>query len=132
MNEIAVPCSPQPKQWYNCLGSDTVNDGERASWNGQRAEYSLPWRLSGTRALITSTMSVRARRSSMKASDSRAISAGPRQPGRCAGRLGPATRCGAPTRTTIRVRGGAILDERSEEHTSELQSLMRISYAVFC
>src|SRR3546814_10159797 len=26
--------------------------------------------------------------------------------------------------------GGAI--ERSEEHTSELQSLMRISYAVFC
>src|SRR3546814_1477062 len=29
---------------------------------------------------------------------------------------------------------GAIIDEeyRSEEHTSELQSLMRISYAVFC
>src|SRR3546814_3177363 len=26
----------------------------------------------------------------------------------------------------------AILAERSEEHTSELQSLMRISYAVFC
>src|SRR3546814_4633191 len=26
----------------------------------------------------------------------------------------------------------AELDERSEEHTSELQSLMRISYAVFC
>src|SRR3546814_1016494 len=25
-----------------------------------------------------------------------------------------------------------ILDPRSEEHTSELQSLMRISYAVFC
>src|SRR3546814_21177185 len=25
-----------------------------------------------------------------------------------------------------------ILPERSEEHTSELQSLMRISYAVFC
>src|SRR3546814_8852594 len=24
------------------------------------------------------------------------------------------------------------LEERSEEHTSELQSLMRISYAVFC
>src|SRR3546814_3658799 len=31
-------------------------------------------------------------------------------------------------------RGAAILVElgRSEEHTSELQSLMRISYAVFC
>src|SRR3546814_2918694 len=28
-------------------------------------------------------------------------------------------------------RGGAH-GERSEEHTSELQSLMRISYAVFC
>src|SRR3546814_10035825 len=28
-------------------------------------------------------------------------------------------------------RLGAVLD-RSEEHTSELQSLMRISYAVFC
>src|SRR3546814_2360302 len=26
----------------------------------------------------------------------------------------------------------AITDRRSEEHTSELQSLMRISYAVFC
>src|SRR3546814_5719401 len=26
----------------------------------------------------------------------------------------------------------AVADARSEEHTSELQSLMRISYAVFC
>src|SRR3546814_4147998 len=33
------------------------------------------------------------------------------------------------------VRGGSLgvlHCERSEEHTSELQSLMRISYAVFC
>src|SRR3546814_1480670 len=30
----------------------------------------------------------------------------------------------------VRVLAGA--DARSEEHTSELQSLMRISYAVFC
>src|SRR3546814_8586440 len=29
-------------------------------------------------------------------------------------------------------RLGAAIDHRSEEHTSELQSLMRISYAVFC
>src|SRR3546814_10268436 len=30
-------------------------------------------------------------------------------------------------------RGSVIIpDHRSEEHTSELQSLMRISYAVFC
>src|SRR3546814_5018144 len=28
--------------------------------------------------------------------------------------------------------GRNLLPERSEEHTSELQSLMRISYAVFC
>src|SRR3546814_5595437 len=28
--------------------------------------------------------------------------------------------------------GGQALQFRSEEHTSELQSLMRISYAVFC
>src|SRR3546814_1201656 len=27
---------------------------------------------------------------------------------------------------------GAVAVQRSEEHTSELQSLMRISYAVFC
>src|SRR3546814_7127541 len=31
-----------------------------------------------------------------------------------------------------RRRSGGHLVERSEEHTSELQSLMRISYAVFC
>src|SRR3546814_1782149 len=29
------------------------------------------------------------------------------------------------------VSGDAVLNARSEEHTSELQSLMRISYAVF-
>src|SRR3546814_3317609 len=30
------------------------------------------------------------------------------------------------------VTEGGQVEERSEEHTSELQSLMRISYAVFC
>src|SRR3546814_9585064 len=30
------------------------------------------------------------------------------------------------------VHDGAEVSPRSEEHTSELQSLMRISYAVFC
>src|SRR3546814_8386693 len=30
------------------------------------------------------------------------------------------------------IPGGAQAKQRSEEHTSELQSLMRISYAVFC
>src|SRR3546814_4243018 len=34
---------------------------------------------------------------------------------------------------TINSSGGECREEgRSEEHTSELQSLMRISYAVFC
>src|SRR3546814_9643690 len=43
-------------------------------------------------------------------------------------------------RDTTKLSGGwrqksdaaALLHNRSEEHTSELQSLMRISYAVFC
>src|SRR3546814_4180854 len=32
----------------------------------------------------------------------------------------------------IARKGVGLVPERSEEHTSELQSLMRISYAVFC
>src|SRR3546814_5348079 len=35
-------------------------------------------------------------------------------------------------RIRVRVRHGAKSATRSEEHTSELQSLMRNSYAVFC
>src|SRR3546814_4932206 len=34
--------------------------------------------------------------------------------------------------SAVTVTSGNSLPERSEEHTSELQSLMRISYAVFC
>src|SRR3546814_5648153 len=58
---------------------------------------------------------------------------------------GDRQRCGAVRRIGIadarRLRQGTELDDRrtaaadavrSEEHTSELQSLMRISYAVFC
>src|SRR3546814_2445287 len=37
----------------------------------------------------------------------------------------------AGTRAGINMTGGDV-KLRSEEHTSELQSLMRISYAVFC
>src|SRR3546814_5196348 len=33
---------------------------------------------------------------------------------------------------TLHPVAAAIFEEGSEEHTSELQSLMRISYAVFC
>src|SRR3546814_9850901 len=39
----------------------------------------------------------------------------------------------AISRQLVEHMGGAIaVESRSEEHTSELQSLMRISYAVFC
>src|SRR3546814_6578241 len=60
--------------------------------------------------------------------------------------LGPAARDIAPHRardaarvdapmtveTPVLDREEGACDMRSEEHTSELQSLMRISYAVFC
>src|SRR3546814_4646323 len=47
--------------------------------------------------------------------------------GRCAG-------CGArlPVPDSEVGRRADLESQRSEEHTSELQSLMRISYAVFC
>src|SRR3546814_9272266 len=43
-------------------------------------------------------------------------------------------RCGemAAAWLKARVEGKRVACTRSEEHTSELQSLMRISYAVFC
>src|SRR3546814_1898436 len=51
-------------------------------------------------------------------------------------------RCRQPSRSHPDRRGGTMnkitivtdawYPQRSEEHTSELQSLMRISYAVFC
>src|SRR3546814_8961107 len=41
--------------------------------------------------------------------------------------------CGAPAaRSFRRSQAASAQARRSEEHTSELQSLMRISYAVFC
>src|SRR3546814_8897191 len=45
----------------------------------------------------------------------------------CGGRPGSS----APAARRARRRGSALRRLRSEEHTSELQSLMRISYAVF-
>src|SRR3546814_8205572 len=38
----------------------------------------------------------------------------------------------APQRDGVAARSAGVAARRSEEHTSELQSLMRISYAVFC
>src|SRR3546814_6534668 len=40
--------------------------------------------------------------------------------------------CAAASRVLARVPGVAPATIKSEEHTSELQSLMRTSYAVFC
>src|SRR3546814_3989254 len=45
--------------------------------------------------------------------------------------IGPAGRAPVPRGATASRRSGSA-PGRSEEHTSELQSLMRISYAVFC
>src|SRR3546814_1814786 len=50
------------------------------------------------------------------------------QSGRASGKLGAA---GIPTTLLVDREGREIGRKRSEEHTSELQSLMRISYAVF-
>src|SRR3546814_2439716 len=41
-------------------------------------------------------------------------------------------RIGAGRRRGDHPQGRGLRHRRSEEHTSELQSLMRISYAVFC
>src|SRR3546814_8628271 len=46
------------------------------------------------------------------------------------GRLDIAFVAGVPEPEGCRVE--TLPEQRSEEHTSELQSLMRISYAVFC
>src|SRR3546814_4515248 len=57
-----------------------------------------------------------------------------RKPGRSGGRVGGKT-CAKRERGDgggKQEEGGEPAPKRSEEHTSELQSLMRISYAVFC
>src|SRR3546814_3582518 len=53
-------------------------------------------------------------------------------------RIGHVQRPGARRRVKQQLRAlwgtemAMVFQDRSEEHTSELQSLMRISYAVFC
>src|SRR3546814_4812599 len=49
-----------------------------------------------------------------------------------AGDIAAALREAVRGRLNILISGGTSSGKRSEEHTSELQSLMRISYAVFC
>src|SRR3546814_7236150 len=45
---------------------------------------------------------------------------------------GATVRHGFVRQAAIRNLAAGIIERRSEEHTSELQSLMRLSYAVFC
>src|SRR3546814_16466559 len=51
---------------------------------------------------------------------------------RCTSRVGCWPSSAPPCRTMSRFGCTTARPIRSEEHTSELQSLMRISYAVFC
>src|SRR3546814_5130527 len=59
---------------------------------------------------------------------------------RCARSISPRSRCASllatlsndATEPFAEIAVKPLPDPRSEEHTSELQSLMRISYAVFC
>src|SRR3546814_10284889 len=60
------------------------------------------------------------------ADDLRISCASPRSPKAC-----PCLGCW-PSSALLPLRGWHYVNRRSEEHTSELQSLMRISYAVFC
>src|SRR3546814_10338690 len=48
------------------------------------------------------------------------------------GGIDPVAAAGRVHHPAIEEGGVEPVDERSEEHTSELQSLMRTSYAVFC
>src|SRR3546814_12713042 len=52
------------------------------------------------------------------------------------GQPGPLSRPSAPPQGSLIIEAAGYLlraaEPRSEEHTSELKSLMRISYAVFC
>src|SRR3546814_4534523 len=48
------------------------------------------------------------------------------------GKVGEQVRCPFEVSGLKEADGEAFRPMRSEEHTSELQSLMRISYAVFC
>src|SRR3546814_5486314 len=61
------------------------------------------------------------------------VVSGPCGPPVVSGPCGPPVVSGSCGPAALHSTGGALRPSpRSEEHTSELQSLMRISYAVFC
>src|SRR3546814_3338958 len=70
----------------------------------------------------------------IRAQASRAAFQGNRRPG-VVGHVGDGKQHRDPRHLPcldLLTHGGRATERRSEEHTSELQSLMRISYAVFC
>src|SRR3546814_2603669 len=83
---------------------------------------------------VTRTLANRARRIARKLVIFLPLRSGAKWPGTLRGGGGNAGRANVAEQRC----GGAMTaarmgnDQRSEEHTSELQSLMRISYAVFC
>src|SRR3546814_2583499 len=94
-----------------------------------------PPRSTLTDTLFPYTTLFRSPCSSARSAPAAHVRRGRRQPGKRECRLHPhAAR--AKTRSTLpwssHASGAGNGVRRSEEHTSELQSLMRISYAVFC
>src|SRR3546814_10559108 len=102
-----------------------------------------PPRSTRTDTLVPYTTLFRSQRTAVHGAPRRRADAVRRRQGRGGGdgaRLGRRQRPGAAAAVRPRLcRDGRRIaadlrppDARSEEHTSELQSLMRISYAVFC
>src|SRR3546814_4142704 len=95
-----------------------------------RRSYSAPGRGQGN-ALSGRLRRIRAPESRTIGADGsrpRTASGGARE---VAGLCRPKQRTSQHCQASAIARNGAC-EDRSEEHTSELQSLMRISYAVFC
>src|SRR3546814_3583020 len=86
-----------------------------------------PPRSTRTDTLFPDTTLFRSQRlpGSSRRDHQRVVAVGDRRPGLRLGRRRLGERPGEPL-------PGRFAEARSEEHTSELQSLMRISYAVFC
>src|SRR3546814_3537977 len=101
------------------VGSGGNDFHVRGRHSGGRSQ-SVDQRADGVGAQSAARRRTRGRQHRLASRGSRAGAVGKGDPLRGAALYGFARRC---------ISGGG---SRSEEHTSELQSLMRISYAVFC
>src|SRR3546814_8061533 len=86
------------------------------------AEVSRPYWLASPSNCVTDMVEMKIAKLKPNVPSNKSITSTATRSGRCHTYRNPASRL-------PRVRSGKA---RSEEHTSELQSLMRISYAVFC